>query len=169
MVRKLSHIYAVDEDMELDIDIESMMTDEQKGKMAEYAGKLDFHGDAQDITGRILLYSDAKINYFDHSMYMLFNSINAGTTYDGARLNAEWYERNLKIFANIQKLCETAERLLVVYGFGHMSILRHLVRSCDNMKLVEAAEYIKPRKTGLLQNSKGKRQRAASSLPFYGK
>lgn len=52
----------------------------------------------------------------------------AGDDYAGPELVAGWYERNLKIFANLLRITESrSDRLFVVYGQGHIPILRQLV------------------------------------------
>lgn len=52
----------------------------------------------------------------------------AGDDYAGPEVVADWYERNLKIFANLLRITESPEdRLFVVYGQGHIPILRQLV------------------------------------------
>lgn len=46
----------------------------------------------------------------------------------GASFVAEWYRRNLAIFVNLVETARsTSDRLLVVYGQGHVPILRDLV------------------------------------------
>ena len=54
-----------------------------------------------------------------------------------------WYNRNLRIFANLQRITEPpGERLLVVYGAGHIPILRHCVEASPEYDLVEVADYL---------------------------
>lgn len=51
-----------------------------------------------------------------------------GDDYAGPGVVADWYERNLKIFANLLRITESpGDRLFVVYGQGHIPILRQLV------------------------------------------
>ena len=102
----------------------------------------EFTGDINNITERFIWDNSDEVVYYNHQLYMTVNSVNTGDTYDGAVYNANWYMRNLKIFANIQKLCETSERLLVIYGSGHLAILRQLIQSCDNMELVNLNDYL---------------------------
>jgi hypothetical protein len=41
-----------------------------------------------------------------------------------------WYNRNLRIYSNVVRLMRSPdERVLVVFGAGHMPILRHLFES----------------------------------------
>lgn len=65
-----------------------------------------------------------------------------GDTYIGARVVAGWYERNLAIFANLARIAESGDRILFIVGAGHTPILRHLVETHPEMRLVEAIEYL---------------------------
>jgi len=54
----------------------------------------------------------------------------------------KWYMRNLKIFANLQKLCENYNRVFLLYGAGHLYILRELINQCEDMELVNYRKYL---------------------------
>lgn len=54
-----------------------------------------------------------------------------------------WYDRNLRIFARIQRITESAQdRILVIIGAGHVPILRHCVQCSPMHELVEVATYL---------------------------
>lgn len=59
-------------------------------------------------------------------------------TYEGAdALAMHWYSRNLRIYRNIQRVTTSPEdRILVIYGAGHMGILYHLFLSDPAYRLV---------------------------------
>jgi hypothetical protein len=78
----------------------------------------------------------------DHGVYMRFVRVGAVDTFIGADVTAKWYERNIKIFANLQRIAEPGDRILVVYGSGHAPILRDLVTYDRGMDLVEPLEYL---------------------------
>lgn len=77
-----------------------------------------------------------------HEPYAVQATIGAGDGYVGARAVADWYERNLRIFANLAAITESGDRVLFIVGAGHTPILRHLVRTHPSMRLVEAIEYL---------------------------
>ncbi|MGM0579244.1 MAG: DUF5694 domain-containing protein [Bacteroidota bacterium] len=53
-------------------------------------------------------------------------------------LSIWWYNRNLRIFRNIQKINATSDdRILVIIGNGHASILRNLIESSPEYEFVE--------------------------------
>ena len=50
----------------------------------------------------------------------------------------DWYDRNLRIFRNIQRLTTSPDdRILVLFGQGHISILKQLFECVPNYKLVK--------------------------------
>lgn len=78
----------------------------------------------------------------DHGIYMRFSRVGAGDTYVGASLLSKWYERNIHIFANLQRIAQPGDRILVIIGSGHAPILRELITYDPGMLLVEPLEYL---------------------------
>jgi hypothetical protein len=63
--------------------------------------------------------------------------------YAGADLLASWYQRNMRIYANIVNLIESpGERILVIYGAGHLGWLRQAAGSDPTVRLRKLAEFI---------------------------
>ena len=90
----------------------------------------------QDIMGSYVLHnSDAYIR-LDHSIYLDINRINMGK-YEGSQLVLQWYERNLKLFSNLQNICEKGDRVLVLIGSAHLKILKELITACNELKLCD--------------------------------
>ena len=57
--------------------------------------------------------------------------------YEGSdALAMHWYSRNLRIFRNIQDVIEPEDRVLVIYGAGHMTILKNLFACTPEYELV---------------------------------
>jgi hypothetical protein len=55
-----------------------------------------------------------------------------------------WYNRNLRIFSNLKRITESPkDRILVIFGSGHIPILRHAVENSPKHKLVEVGEYLR--------------------------
>jgi hypothetical protein len=63
--------------------------------------------------------------------------------WSGADLIAEWVRRNMRIFTNITRLAEPSreERILVIYGSGHLGWLRAAVASDPTLRLRKLAEF----------------------------
>lgn len=80
-----------------------------------------------------------------HGWYMEFARVGAGDTYIGADLLSKWYERNIRMFANLQALARPADRVLVIVGAGHAPILRELVTADPRMMLVDPLGHLPAR------------------------
>lgn len=80
-----------------------------------------------------------------HGSYVRFARVGAGDRYVGAALLSNWYERNIHIFANLQRIAEPGDRILVIVGGGHVPILRELVTYDPEMLLMDVLEYLPPR------------------------
>lgn len=69
--------------------------------------------------------------------------IGAGTDYAGAKVVGAWYERNLRIFANLSRLpAKPGQRIVFIVGQGHAPILRQLFRDSSRHHLVEVADVL---------------------------
>jgi len=59
----------------------------------------------------------------------------------GADLLADWYRRNARIFTNVTRLVESpGERVLVIFGAGHLGLLRQAVSTDPTLRLRTLAE-----------------------------
>lgn len=78
-----------------------------------------------------------------HQPYANMATVGAGDGYIGAHVVAGWYDRNLHIFANLARIAQPGDRILLIIGMGHTPILRELVRSHPAMQLVEPLDYLR--------------------------
>jgi len=115
-------------------------------------------GFAQEMVGSLqrLLSEMALPEYFaifnepsfiesSHSLYLkYFLPVGGGEEYPGADLVADWYARNIRIFANLRRILEKGkeERVLVLYGAGHAHILRQLTLETPGFELVEPRDFL---------------------------
>jgi pheromone shutdown protein TraB len=73
----------------------------------------------------------------------ILSPILPGDEYPGVDAKTAWYNRNLRIFANLQRITDrTDERILVIIGAGHVPILRHTVQASPEYALVEVADVL---------------------------
>ena len=62
----------------------------------------------------------------------------------GADLVSDWFRRNMRIFSNIMQLIDSSnERVLVIYGYGHLGWLRNNVSSDPTLRLRQLADFTK--------------------------
>ena len=132
-------IYAVDDDTALGIFPEEIS---ERIKRA-----FDKHWEKMNIGNGTILDMYRNINsdefsYHNQQLYLVKNEVGAGGSYAGADFFGRWYMRNLKIFANLQKLCENRKRIFSLYGAGHLYILRELINLCEYMELADYRDYL---------------------------
>jgi len=66
--------------------------------------------------------------------------------YAGPDLLAAWYQRNIRIYRNIHQLISSPnERILVIYGAGHLGWLQQDVQNDASVKLCKLAEFTGPK------------------------
>lgn len=54
-----------------------------------------------------------------------------------------WFNRNLRIFRNIQKInAKPTDRILVIFGAGHMTLLNSFFEASPEYKLLKANDYL---------------------------
>ncbi|MGE5277063.1 MAG: DUF5694 domain-containing protein [Acidobacteriota bacterium] len=60
----------------------------------------------------------------------------------GADLVAAWFQRNIRIYSNVVQLVDSpAERVLVIFGAGHLGWLQHDFASNPSLRLRKLAEF----------------------------
>lgn len=80
-----------------------------------------------------------------HRPYVeFFVPIATDTNYAGADMVSTWYQRNIRIFANITRITDSADdRIFVVYGAGHVPILRQLVIDHSGYCVADPLPYLR--------------------------
>lgn len=62
--------------------------------------------------------------------------------------SGRWFNRNLRIFRNIQRITENAsDRILIIYGGGHLNILNYLFECSPEYELVNSEPFLRKAKT----------------------
>ena len=79
-----------------------------------------------------------------HGQYLIGNfEVGSGDDYPGVDSKTAWYNRNLRIFANLQRIADLqGDRILLVIGAGHVPILRHAAEASPQFELVEVSEVL---------------------------
>lgn len=66
------------------------------------------------------------------------------STYAGADLTGNWYQRNTRIFSNVKKLCTApAERILIIYGNAHSFVLEEALRASQEFEVIPLSSILK--------------------------
>ena len=78
------------------------------------------------------------------SVGFYFREAQLGEPWDwaGADLVSDWFRRNMRIYTNVTRLVESPnERILVIYGAGHLGWLQFAFSSNPNFRLRKLAEF----------------------------
>ncbi len=89
-----------------------------------------------------LLYmnADAKVAE-DVGFYYREAQLGEPGDWAGADLVADWFRRNMRIYTNVMRLVDSPnERVLVIFGAGHLGWLQHDFASNPNLRLRKLAE-----------------------------
>ena len=90
-----------------------------------------------------LLYMNADAKVAD-DVGFYFRQAQLGEAWDwaGADLVSDWFRRNMRIYSNIAQLATApGERVLVIYGAGHLGWLQYAFGSNPNFRLRKLAEF----------------------------
>lgn len=78
-----------------------------------------------------------------HRPYLTGVRVGKDDDYAGADLATEWYERNLKIYANITRIAESPnDRVLVLIGNGHLKLLQQFISDSGEFDLEKLGKYL---------------------------
>jgi hypothetical protein len=99
----------------------------------------------QSLPDYLAMINSPKNRLKDHQAYLAETILEgAGDNYLGADAVAKWYRRNLRIFANAYDLTDfdREERLLLIYGSGHVWQLRQFFMDSPDFEYIEPNEYL---------------------------
>lgn len=99
----------------------------------------------QTLTEHLVMLNSDVNRLKDHQAYLTDLILEgAGDNYVGADAVAKWYRRNLRIFANAYDLTDfdREERLLLIYGSGHVWQLRQFFMDSPDFEYIEPVEYL---------------------------
>jgi hypothetical protein len=79
-----------------------------------------------------------------HGAYVVGSfKLGPNADYLGVDDATQWYNRNLRIFSNLQSMSSgPSDRIVVIIGAGHVPILRFLAQSSPEFRLREPAEFL---------------------------
>ncbi|HTQ12276.1 MAG TPA: DUF5694 domain-containing protein [Rhizomicrobium sp.] len=72
----------------------------------------------------------------------LLMKVGGGSDQPGAALFAAWQARNDLICANLLQMAHPGDRIVLIFGAGHETLLRQCVRETPGFRLVEANGYL---------------------------
>jgi hypothetical protein len=115
--------------------------------MAEFGGMTKAQGAylASQTVLETLLYmnSDTRVAQ-DLGLYYRLAHFGEPGDWAGADLVSDWFRRNMRIYSNVVRLADSPnERILVIFGAGHLGWLQRAFASDPNLRLRKLAEFAK--------------------------
>lgn len=119
----------------------------EKASRYNYEQMYEFHDSlktVQSLTEHLRVLNNPLDRLKDHQSYLTSIIEGAGDNYLGADNVGRQYRRNLRIFANAYDLTDFGkeERLLLIYGYGHVWQLRQLFTDSPDFDYVEVNDYL---------------------------
>jgi hypothetical protein len=146
----LSKIYGIDADGEFplpavqdyakahgrDKELESLMA--QVGKTVEDENEfLKSHS----VLEMLLRMNSSDAVRRDLAGYAMFAHFGEEYDYAGANLLTGWYQRNMRIHTHLLNVIEPGDRVLVIFGAGHLGLLRQVVEADPILTLRTIGEF----------------------------
>ena len=100
--------------------------------------------DQQTLQETLLRMNSEEALLRSHGTYLVDTfKVGQGHDYIGPDWVTHWYNRNLRIFANLQRITESSQdRILLIIGSGHVPILRHCAQASPEYRLIEVSDYV---------------------------
>lgn len=150
--RRVYGVNAWDRHYEPDLDLEVYAREHsQEDLLTEWSPRyqqLYEHDDrllSRQSLRQYLLYLNAEERIIQgHGHYLVdWFKLGEDGDYTGPDVVTGWYNRNLRIFRNLQRITHMPdERILLIIGAGHLPILRHAAQASPEYGLVEVADYL---------------------------
>ena len=146
----LPQLTAIDTHLDLDFDRLFRVLDQHNpARATELLGQMQNVGkkfqewDARFSVGQMLAIHNSQ-PYIKESqrLYVSLCSAANATEYPGADILGDWYKRNARIYGNLRNAIQPGDRVLVIYGSGHLKILQELVQDSGDLELVQASKYL---------------------------
>lgn len=75
--------------------------------------------------------------------YLQMSRVRSKDKFVGADALAQWYQRNFRILTNLAQIIDSPQdRVLVIFGQGHVPYLRDGIKANPDMQLVEVNSYL---------------------------
>lgn len=144
------HLYAIDS--KADMDLDAVVAEAQKSDhaflqtmqqfMDSYVEKQNAMQKEKSIRDILRWMNDPATLAYGHSLYVRMARVGGEGNYVGADVLGGWYARNARIFSNLARAAQPGDRILVLYGQGHVPILQQLARDMPGMKVVAANDFL---------------------------
>ncbi len=124
---------------------QSQIMDQIMSEIGEMVKQQDAYLHSHSVLETLLFMNEDKKIAQDVGFYLREAHLGEPGDYAGPDLLASWYQRNIRIYNNIANLIESPdERVLVIYGAGHLGWLQQDVASDPATRLRKLSEFVNP-------------------------
>jgi len=93
----------------------------------------------------LTLTNSPEENQRNKGFYMLLNPVGAkGRVFHGADASADWWHRNLRMYAIVQQQAAPGERVLAIAGSGHVAVMHDFLRADPERVEENVLSYLAP-------------------------
>ena len=136
----------------LHLNIDTVMSQIQNEPWSQRYKQLYAYDDSlktvQTLAEHLAYINSAERLRIGHGHYSVgaFKLLGPNAGYLGPDDATEWYNRNLRIYSNLQHLAESpTDRVLMIIGAGHLPILRFIAQSSPELRLRDTGEFLRRR------------------------
>ena len=97
---------------------------------------------SMDLQGLLRRSNDPERDRTNMDLYLATNAIGVDDGWSGADATATWWQRNFRMYANIQKAAKPGGKIIAIGGSGHMAILKELLRIDKRLQAVPPLDYL---------------------------
>jgi len=150
--RGLEHVYAVDHQKPMEMGRLMQAAQKHDSDFLEYFSRYKKSNAVQNTDS--LLQNGSLIELYQslntaervdkyHEPYVRSSTVTTDSAYVGAEVTTQYYERNLRIYANLMKVAEPGDRIFMMFGAGHQPFLRPLLKDSPRVEFVDPMGYLK--------------------------
>lgn len=96
-----------------------------------------------DLRSLLLRANDDERDRLNKAAYLATNAVGAGDSFIGADSAAAHWNRNFRMYANVQRHALPGARLLVIAGQGHTAVLKDFARDDPEVVVESAVPYLR--------------------------
>jgi hypothetical protein len=96
---------------------------------------------SHSVLERLISNNNEETRAFHH-LYLITAQLGSEENPKGAIEMTNWWGRNLQIYANVARIAEPGDRLLVIYGSGHKYLLDQFFTNAPNVDWVDALDSL---------------------------
>jgi hypothetical protein len=124
---------------------QSQIMDQITSEIGEMVKGWDSYLHSHTVLETLIYMNDDENVAKDVGFYLREAHLGDPGDYAGPDLLTSWYQRNIRIYNNIANIVKSPdERVLVIYGAGHLGWLQQDVASDPGMRLRKLSEFVRP-------------------------